>query len=108
MFTGGDQSYKMNNQDYFVLQERCMDLSDLRVFSAVVREGGVTRAAERLNRVQSNVTKRIRQLEDDLATPLFIRAGKRLHSTPGGQILLGYADRLLALADEARTAVGDP
>src|ERR1700731_2447367 len=85
-----------------------MDLSDLRVFSAVVREGGVTRAAERLHRVQSNVTTRIRQLEDDLATPLFVRAGKRLHLTPGGQILLGYADRLLALADEARHAVQDP
>ena len=85
-----------------------MDLSDLRVFSAVVREGSVTRAAERLHRVQSNVTTRIRQLEEDLATPLFIRAGKRLHLTPDGQILLGYADRLLALADEARAAVGDP
>jgi DNA-binding transcriptional LysR family regulator len=85
-----------------------MDLSDLRVFSAVVREGGVTRAAERLHRVQSNVTTRIRQLEEDLATPLFIRAGKRLHLTPSGQTLLGYADRLLALADEARSAVADP
>jgi DNA-binding transcriptional LysR family regulator len=85
-----------------------MDLSDLRVFSAVVREGGVTRAAERLHRVQSNVTTRIRQLEEDLATPLFVRAGKRLHLTPSGQTLLGYADRLLALADEARTAVQDP
>src|SRR3954469_10123884 len=84
-----------------------MDLSDLRVFRAVVREGGVTRAAERLHRVQSNVTTRIRQLEEDLATPLFIRAGKRLHLTPNGQILLGYADRLLALADEARAAVAD-
>ena len=30
-----------------------MDLSDLQIFSAVVREGGVTRAAERLHRVQS-------------------------------------------------------
>jgi DNA-binding transcriptional LysR family regulator len=78
------------------------------VFRAVVREGGVTRAAERLHRVQSNVTTRIRQLEDDLATPLFIRSGKRLHLTPRGQILLGYADRLLALADEARSAVVDP
>src|SRR4051812_47238785 len=85
-----------------------MDLSDLRIFSAVVREGGVTRAAERLHRVQSNVTTRIRQLEDDLGTPLFIRAGKRLHLTPSGQTLLGYADRLLALADEARGAVVDP
>jgi DNA-binding transcriptional LysR family regulator len=84
-----------------------MDLSDLQIFSAVVREGGVTRAAERLHRVQSNVTTRIRQLEEDLAVPLFIREGKRLHLAPAGQILLGYAERLLALADEARGAVQD-
>lgn len=69
---------------------------------AVVREGGVTRAAERLHHVQSSVTTRIRQLEDDLGTPLFIREDKRLHLTPSGQVLLGYADRLLALAHEAR------
>ena len=85
-----------------------MDLSDLRIFCAVVREGGITRAAERLHRVQSNITTRIRQLEEDLATPLFIREGKRLHLAPAGQVLLDYADRLLALADEARSSVQDP
>ena len=84
-----------------------MDLSDLRIFSAVVREGGVTRAAERLHRVQSNITTRIRQLEEDLSVALFIREGKRLHLAPAGQVLLDYADRLLALADEARGAVQD-
>jgi len=85
-----------------------MDLAELRIFTAVVREGGVTRAAERLHRVQSNVTTRIRQLEEKLGTELFIRDGKRLHLTPSGKVLLGYADKLLALADEARTAVHDP
>jgi DNA-binding transcriptional LysR family regulator len=84
-----------------------MDLSDLSIFSAVVREGSVTRAAERLHRVQSNVTTRIRQLEEDLAVTLFIREGKRLHLAPAGQVLLGYAERLLALADHARDAVRD-
>jgi DNA-binding transcriptional LysR family regulator len=84
-----------------------MDLSDLQIFSAVVREGGVTRAAERLHRVQSNVTTRIRQLEEDLSVRLFVREGKRLHLAPAGQVLLGYAERLLALADEARGAVQD-
>ncbi|UPJ40720.1 LysR family transcriptional regulator [Bradyrhizobium sp. 40] len=84
-----------------------MDLSDLRIFVAVVREGGVTRAAERLHRVQSNVTTRIRQLEEDLGVALFIREGKRLHLAPQGQVLFGYANRLLALADEARDALQD-
>src|SRR3954466_5791627 len=84
-----------------------MDLSDLLIFSAVVHEGSVTRAAERLRRVQSNVTTRIRQLEEDLRVTLFIREGKRLHLAPAGQVLLGYAERLLTLADEARGAVQD-
>ncbi len=84
-----------------------MDLSDLRIFSAVVREGGVTRAAERLHRVQSNVTTRIRLLEEDLGVPLFLREGRRLQLAPAGRILLDYADRLLALADEAQAAVAD-
>jgi DNA-binding transcriptional LysR family regulator len=84
-----------------------MELGDLVIFKAVVESGGVTRAAERLHRVQSNITTRIRQLEEKLGTPLFIREGKRLHLSPAGQVLLGYAQRLLALADEARDAVRD-
>jgi DNA-binding transcriptional LysR family regulator len=84
-----------------------VDLSALRIFSTVVRQGGVTRAAQQLHRVQSNVTTRIRQLEDELGVALFLREGKRLHVTPAGRVLLDYADRLLALADEARCAVQD-
>jgi len=84
-----------------------MDLSDLRIFRAVVEEGGITRAAERLHRVQSNITTRVKQLEDDLGVELFIREGKRLHVSPAGRTLLGYAERLLELAEEARGAVQD-
>ena len=84
-----------------------MELSDLVIFRAVVEAGGVTRAAERLPRVQSNFTTRLRQLVEKLGTPLFIREGKRLHLSPAGQVLLDYAQRLLALADEARDAVRD-
>lgn len=82
-----------------------MDLVDLHVFRTVVNAGGITRAAEQLHRVQSNVTTRIRQLEDDLGVQLFIREGKRLHVSPAGRILLDYADKLLGLALEAREAV---
>jgi DNA-binding transcriptional LysR family regulator len=84
-----------------------MDLTDLEIFRSVVQEGGVTRAAEKLNRVQSNVTTRVRQLEADLGVELFIREGKRLHLSPAGKRLLDYADRLLELADEARDAMHD-
>ena len=82
-----------------------MDLDDLRIFRSVVQEGGVTRAAVRLNRVQSNVTTRIRQLEEGLGTALFIREGKRMLLSASGRVLIDYADRLLDLAEEARSAV---
>jgi DNA-binding transcriptional LysR family regulator len=84
-----------------------MDLADLRIFRSVANEGGITRAAEKLHRVQSNITTRVRQLEDDLGVELFIREGKKLHLSPSGKLLLGYADRLLDLAQEARDAVHD-
>jgi DNA-binding transcriptional LysR family regulator len=84
-----------------------MELSDLNVFRTVVQAGGITRAAEKLNRVQSNVTTRIQQLEEQLGVELFIRAGKRLHLSPAGQVFLQYAERLLDLASEAREAMHD-
>ena len=84
-----------------------MDLADLEIFRCVVQAGGITRAAEKLNRVQSNVTTRVHQLEADLGVQLFIREGKKLHLSPEGKLLLDYADRLLDLAQEAREAVHD-
>jgi DNA-binding transcriptional LysR family regulator len=84
-----------------------VELSDLNVFSTVVREGGVTRAAGKLHRVQSNVTTRVRKLEEELGVELFMRDGRRLKLAPAGHVLLGYADRLLALAAEARDALNE-
>ena len=84
-----------------------MELSDLHVFRTVVEAGGITRAAEKLNRVQSNVTTRIQQLEEQLGVALFIREGKRLHLSPAGKVMLDYAERLLDLAREARESVHD-
>ena len=84
-----------------------MDLTDLHIFRSVVQAGGITRAAEKLNRVQSNVTTRVRQLETELGVDLFLREGKRLHLSSAGKLLLDYADRLLDLAEEAREAVHD-
>lgn len=82
-----------------------MELSDLRVFRAVANEGGISRAAAVLHRVPSNVTTRIQNLEADLGVALFIREGRRLQLSVHGKALLAYANRLLALADEARAAM---
>jgi DNA-binding transcriptional LysR family regulator len=76
-----------------------MDLDDLDIFRCVVREGGVTRAANRLHRVPSNITTRIKQLEERLGVTLFRRQGRSLALTDAGRTLLAHAERLLQMAD---------
>jgi DNA-binding transcriptional LysR family regulator len=82
-----------------------MELSDLSIFRTVAEAGGITRAAEKLHRVPSNVTTRISQLEDDLGVKLFVREGRNIRLSPAGAILLEKANRLLELARETRDAV---
>ena len=82
-----------------------MNFTDLQVFKAVVDEGGIIKAARKLHRVPSSVTTRIRQLETSMGVTLFHRNRQRLHLSPTGELLLGYADRLIRLAEEARAAV---
>src|SRR5487761_2284602 len=82
-----------------------MDLAALRIFKAVVEYGGVNKAAEKLHRVPSNVTTRVKQLEESLGTKLFVRQNRRLTLSQEGRLLLTYADFLLRLASEAETAL---
>ena len=81
-----------------------MDAGDLSVFMAVARSGGITRAAQALNTVQSNVTQRIRQLEHELGVPLFHRHSRGVTLTSAGRQLLPYAERIAGLIGEARQA----
>jgi DNA-binding transcriptional LysR family regulator len=87
-----------------------LDLDSLEIFRAVVQEGGVIKAADKLGRVQSNVTTRIKQLEQRLGLNLFRRQGRGLVLSPEGELLLSYAQRLFRLADEAesRLRAGQP
>jgi len=82
-----------------------MDFAALQVFKAVADEGGISPAARKLHRVQSNVTTRIQQLEASLGTKLFVRAKHRLHLAPAGEVFLHYAEQMLHLAEAARHAV---
>jgi DNA-binding transcriptional LysR family regulator len=58
-----------------------------------------------MNRVQSNVTTRIRNLEERLGVQLFLRQGNRLSLSAEGEVLRGYAERLLRLSSEAESAM---
>lgn len=87
-----------------------MDLTQLKMFCSVAETGSVARAAELLNRVPSNLTTRLRQLEQELGADLFIREKQRLRLSPVGHNFLNYAQRILALSEEAMnmTHSGEP
>ncbi len=84
-----------------------MDLAGLRVVKAVADTGSVSRAADALNCVQSNVTARLKRLEEDLGVPLFRRLSRGMAPTPAGRVLADYAERVLRLVAQARDAVAD-
>ena len=82
-----------------------MNFADLQIFKTVVEEGGIIKAARKLHRVPSNITTRIKHLESAVGIPLFHRNRQRLHLSPSGELLLGYAARLIDLSEEARHVV---
>ena len=85
-----------------------MDLVQLEMFKAVAEQGSISAAAQHIHRVPSNLTTRIRQLEQELGAELFIREKSRLRLSPAGWNFLDYARRILDLVAEARqTVAGD-
>jgi DNA-binding transcriptional LysR family regulator len=78
-----------------------LESSDLKIFQAVAKEGSITKAAQALNYVQSNVTTRIQALESELGVRLFYRSNRGMSLTPAGENLLTYADQIIALLEEA-------
>lgn len=84
-----------------------LDLVALQIFKTVAEEGGITRAAAKLHRVQSNITTRVKQLEERLGTKLFLRQNRKLVLSPEGKRLLAYAEQLLRLSSEAEAVLRD-
>jgi DNA-binding transcriptional LysR family regulator len=84
-----------------------MDAADLRVFRCVASCGSMNKAALELNTVQSNVTARIKALEDELGFELFERTNRGVTLTAAGRRLLPFASRAARVLDDARRAVAD-
>jgi len=82
-----------------------MELAQLKMVKAVAQTGSVAQAALQLHCVPSNITTRIKQLESELGTPLFIRAGRGLAISAAGEVFLDYCERILALVEESKRAV---
>jgi DNA-binding transcriptional LysR family regulator len=82
-----------------------LDMDVLRTLAAARRLGGFARAAEAVGRSQSAVSQQLARLEAQLGSSLFRKQGRGLVPTEAGEALLAYAERLLALNDEAVAAV---
>jgi DNA-binding transcriptional LysR family regulator len=78
-----------------------VELTDLNVFLSIAEEGNISRAAERLEYVQSNVTARLRKLESELGVPLFLRHPKGVTLTDKGIAFREYALTIVNLSEEA-------
>lgn len=82
-----------------------MDLRRLEVFAKVAELGSFSRAAEALFLTQPTVSEHVRALEEELGVSLLDRMGRGATPTPAGQLLLGYARRILTLSREAKQAI---
>lgn len=84
-----------------------LDTRHIQTFRAIARSGSFTHAADELGCVQSNVTARIRKLEDRLGVTLFEQDGRATKLTKAGNRLEAYADRIVSLIEEAESVVTD-
>jgi len=82
-----------------------MEIIGLKTFKAVVEEGGIRGASDKLHTVQSNITSRIQKLEEELDAKLFRMSGRKLELTPTGQLLYKYAVEIIQLEYQAASAI---
>ncbi|WP_305092420.1 LysR family transcriptional regulator [Prescottella sp. R16] len=84
-----------------------MELRQLAYFVAVAEEANFTRAAARVHISQSGISAQIRQLENELGTPLFERAARSATLTVAGKAALPHARAALAAARSVHEAVDE-
>ncbi|WP_027189153.1 LysR substrate-binding domain-containing protein [Paucidesulfovibrio longus] len=85
-----------------------LPLDHLRTFVVAAETGGFTSAGRIVHRTQAAVSMQIKRLESELGQELFHREGRGVRPTQAGELLLGYARRLLGLHDEALAALVKP
>ena len=77
-----------------------LNYNHLRYFWMIAHEGGLTRAAARLNVTPSALSVQLQKLERQVGHPLFDRVGKKLRLTEAGRVALDYADTVFKTGDE--------
>src|ERR1017187_10828893 len=84
-----------------------MDLDQLHTFLEIVRLKSFSKAAQSCFRTQPAVSAQVRQLEQDLAAPLFERLGTKIALTPAGHIFADYAEQILELRRRAQNQINE-
>ena len=84
-----------------------MDVDQLRAFVAVARAGRFTRAARQLGTSQPNLSRRLQQLERQVAAKLVVRTPVGVVLTSAGERFLSYAESAIAAVDAGRTALDE-
>ncbi|UOE50262.1 LysR family transcriptional regulator [Mucilaginibacter sp. SMC90] len=79
-----------------------MNTNDLKIFEAVATNGSFTKAAEAMYTVQSNVTARIKNLEEEFGADLFTRTSRKVALTSAGETLMQYSKKIAHLMQEAK------
>ncbi|MBB4826736.1 DNA-binding transcriptional LysR family regulator [Sporosarcina luteola] len=82
-----------------------MDIRQLRYFIAIVEEGKISAAADRLHMSQPPLSQQLKSMEEELGSQLIIRSGKRFEVTEAGKALYAYALQLDRLMEEAEMEV---
>ena len=82
-----------------------MNINDLKIFESVALSGSFTKAATAMFTVQSNVSARIKNLEEEFGTELFSRSSRKVVLTSAGQILLQYCKQISNLVEEAKSNI---
>src|SRR3954454_10131925 len=84
-----------------------MELRHLRTIAAVARHGSFSKAAEELHLAQSAVSQQIRRLEQELGVEVFRRTSRSVELTAEGEVILGYAHRVLREVDGLHSELGE-
>jgi LysR family transcriptional activator of nhaA len=84
-----------------------LNFRHLHFFWMVVKEGGVTRAAERLGLAVQTVSAQLALLEREVGKSLLTQQGRRLVPTEAGRVALAYADQIFLLGEQLQEALGE-
>jgi len=87
------------------MKQKDINFRHLYYFWVVAKEGGITRAAERLGLAVQTISTQLSQLEQQLGTALFSQQGRRLVLTEAGRTAERYADQIFLLGEQLQDAL---